>query len=104
MVIKTTSILSKIAILRLKTVISFLLLATPFNTKNHQQATKFNTQKLTNMNFATPSQQHSLPSDQWTGPATSTVSSNHLAMQAQSHTMNNMQPMTLHPQQSINNK
>ncbi len=85
----------------------FFLLATPFNTKNHQQTTKFNTEKLTNMNFATPSQQHSLPSDQWTGPTTSNISTNHLAMQTQhqqSHTINNMQPMTLQHQQSINNK
>jgi hypothetical protein len=85
----------------------FFLLATPFNVKNHQQSKKFNTHTPTNMNYATPLQQHSLTNDQWTGLTTSTIPSNHLAMQTQhqqSRVINNMQPIPLQHQQPINNK
>jgi hypothetical protein len=88
-------------------------LATPFNVKNQQQSAKFNTHTSTNMNFATPpshqqqQQSHPLSNDQWAGPLTSTVNSNHVHMQPQhqqSHGMNIIQPMSLQHQQSINNK
>jgi len=60
------------------------------------------------MNFNTPlQQQHPLPNDQWTGPTTSTIPSNHLAMQTQhqqSRAINNMQHMPIQHQQPMNNK
>lgn len=60
------------------------------------------------MNFATPIQQHSLPSDLWVGQTTTALPSNHLHMQPQhpqTHTtMHNMPSMTLQHPQSINNK
>jgi hypothetical protein len=85
----------------------YFLLATPFNTKNQPQSKKFHTHTPTNMHFSTPSQQHPLPNDQWTGQTASTMPSNHLAMQAQhqpSRAINNIQPMPIQHQQPINNK
>ncbi len=82
----------------------FIRSATPFNTKTQQQLMKFNTHTPTNMHFTTsPLQQHPLPNEQWSGPTTSTISSNHIPMQTQhqqSRAINTMQGMPLQHQQS----
>ncbi|CAF1104670.1 unnamed protein product [Adineta steineri] len=85
--------------------------ATPFIKKTHQQSTKFNIRTPTNMNFISqppppPQQQHSLSVDQWAIPVTPTIPPNHLSMQTQLHqscAINNMQPMSLQHQHSLNN-